>query len=241
MSRIILVHGAWHGGWCWEQLVPHLQAAGHDVQAPDLPGHGADTTPINRVSLNRYVQKVADLVTSVEDDPALVVGHSMGGIVISQLAETCPESIQRLIYLCAFLPADGETLAQKNADDSSLLNDYKRVDREALCMKLDPDHTLDIFYQDCDPDTAARATARLCDQPLAPLGTPLQLSRERFGSVPKDGIVCRQDRALTPALQRQMYSAGQCQQQFEIESGHSPFYSMPQSLAELLLSRLNSP
>jgi len=236
MSRIILVHGAWHGGWCWQHLVPFLENQ-HSVSAPDLPGLGSDTTPINRVSLGRYVEKIAALLTA-SDEPAVVVGHSMGGVVTSQLAEEYPELIQRLIYLCAFLPQDGEALIDKNGTDNSLLNEHKTIDQENLTLSIDPAHLRAVFYHDCDPELARWAQNQLVDQPLAPLGTPLKLSAERFGSVPKDGIVCLQDRAITPELQRQMYLDGQCDEIFELDSGHSPFLSMPEQLAKLLLNRI---
>ena len=233
MSRIILVHGAWHGAWCWQKLIPLLEAAGHQVTAADLPGLGDDTTPVNRVSLTRYVKSVASLLTAT-DDPAIVVGHSMGGVVISQLAEEFPERIQRLIYLCAFLPQNGEALIDKNSTDNSLLNENKVIDKETLTMSINPDQVRAIFYHDCDPHLAEQAQAKLVDQALAPLGTPLKLSAERFGSVAKDGIVCLQDQAITPELQREMFTAGECEAIVELDSSHSPFLSMPDQLAELI-------
>ena len=235
MSRIILVHGAWHGGWCWDELTPLLQNAGHDVYAPDLPGHGNSPVPINKISLKRYVQSIDKLLTS-SDEPAILVGHSMGGMVISQLAEQRPEQINRLVYLCAFLPQNGEALAEINSSGDSLFNQSKRVAEDGLSMSIDPLHIREIFYHDCDPQLAAQAQARLVDQAIAPLTYPVQLSAERFGSVRKNGVVCLQDQALTPELQRKMYAAGNCDRQFQLDSSHSPFYSMPEQVAEILLS-----
>jgi len=233
MSRIILVHGAWHGAWCWQPLIPLLEAAGHRVQAQDLPGLGSDTTPVNRVSLARYVQSVADLLTAT-DEPAIIIGHSMGGMVISQLAEEFPERIQQLIYLCAFLPQNGEALIDKNGADDSLLNENKVVDQETLTISINPEQVRALFYHDCDEQLAEHAQVKLVDQALAPLGTAVKLSAERFGSVAKTGIVCLQDQAITPALQREMYAAGQCEAVYELDSSHSPFFSMPDQLAALI-------
>lgn len=235
MSRIILVHGAWHGGWCWDELTPLLQAAGDDVYAPDLPGHGNKPAPINKISFKRYVQSIDKLLTS-SDEPAILVGHSMGGMIISQLAEQRPEQISRLVYLCAFLPQNGETLAEKNSSGDSLFNRSKRVAENGLSMSIDSQHIREIFYHDCDPQLAAQAQTRLVDQAIAPLTTPVQLSAEKFGSVRKDGVICLQDQAITPQLQREMYTTGNCDRLFELDSSHSPFYSMPEQVAKILSS-----
>ncbi len=107
----ILVHGAWHGGWCWRYLTPLLQAAGHRVFAPALPGHGNDCTPLVEVTFVSYVDRIINLVhraTSL----VVLVGHSLGGMVISQVAEECPTSIARLVYLTALLPQNGQSVLQ---------------------------------------------------------------------------------------------------------------------------------
>src|SRR5215471_17226659 len=118
MSRYILVHGAWHGRWCWEKVVPLLRQAGHRVETLDLPGHGQDRTPIREITLAAYTKRVCETLDD-QAEPVILVGHSMGGIVITQVAEERPEKIQTLVYLTAFLPQNGESLlqlARMNAD-----------------------------------------------------------------------------------------------------------------------------
>src|SRR5258708_26771291 len=105
MSTYLLIHGAWHGAWCWRNVIPQLTWTGHTVIAPDLPGHGDDLTPLACVTLESYVQAVTNLLDALPlEEQVILVGHSFGGIVISQVAEERPERIQCLVYLSALLP-----------------------------------------------------------------------------------------------------------------------------------------
>jgi pimeloyl-ACP methyl ester carboxylesterase len=120
VSTYVLVHGAWHGSWCWDRVVPLLEKQGHKAVAPDLPGHGADKSPISEVSLQAYADRVVD-VLEAQSETVVLVGHSMGGIVISQAAECCPDRVKTLVYLSAFLLRDGESLLQVAQDDTEAL------------------------------------------------------------------------------------------------------------------------
>ena len=106
MAAFLLIHGAWHGGWCWERLVPELEARGHEVHAPALPGHGGDPAEPAGVSMDDYVERAASTLRAMPE-PAIVVGHSMGGMVVSAAAQAEPERVRALVYLCAFLPGTG--------------------------------------------------------------------------------------------------------------------------------------
>src|SRR5690242_4856292 len=106
MATFVMAHGAWHGGWCWTKVVPLLERAGHAAIAPDLPGHGADTTPAREVTLQAYTDRVCQ-VALAQAEPVVLVGHSMGGLVISQAAEQCPEAMRTLVYITAFLLPNG--------------------------------------------------------------------------------------------------------------------------------------
>src|SRR3954471_5673312 len=120
MSTFILVHVSLHGALCWHKIVPRLEKQGHTVIAPDLPSLGRDRTPVNRVSLATWRRHVCEIVDSVPG-PVVLVGHSRGGIVVSEVAEHRPERIQTLVYLCAFLLRDGEFLAQVATSDPESL------------------------------------------------------------------------------------------------------------------------
>ncbi len=111
MARFVLVHGGFSGAWIWLPLMDRLKAAGHLVEAFDLPGMGDDRTSRSGVSLDSYASRVCEALAAVSE-PAFVVGHSMGGIVATQAAARCPERVAALVYVAAFLPKDGQSLSR---------------------------------------------------------------------------------------------------------------------------------
>ena len=98
MSTYVLVHGAYHGAWCYAKVVPLLEAAGHTAIAVDLPGHGDNLVPMADVTLDNYVDHVCDII-GAKDGKVILVGHSLGGLTITQVAERMPERIDWLVYL----------------------------------------------------------------------------------------------------------------------------------------------
>src|SRR5215469_18131144 len=108
MTTFILVHGAWHGGWCWHKVAQRLAAKGHRVEAPDFPGHGRDETPIADVTLESIVARICETIDR-QSEPAVLVGHSYGGAIISQASELRSAKVAMLVYLTAILASDGQT------------------------------------------------------------------------------------------------------------------------------------
>ena len=237
MSTYVLVHGAWHGTWCWEKVVPLLRLAGHRVEAFDLPGHGQDKTPMREITLAAYMNRVCETLDT-QAEPVILVGHSMGGVVITQAAEERPEKIKTLVYLTAFLPQNGETLlqiARKNVD--SLLTPNLVANEEQGFFTFKEGAPLkEIFYGDCPDEDVARAKMLLVPQAIAPMATPIMITAEHFGRVPRVYIECLLDRTISPSIQKMMYLATPCHKIISMETSHSPFFSAPQ----LLVSHLTS-
>jgi pimeloyl-ACP methyl ester carboxylesterase len=230
MSTYVLVHGSFHGGWCWDGIVTRLTRAGHRAVAVDLPGRGADRRPAATLTLEDYAQKVVDAVAT-EKEPVVLVGHSMGGVVITQAAERAPERIARLAYVCAFLPAHGQSLLElAQSDGESVLLGNLVIEERRGTHHVRPEGARESFYHDCSDDDAARAAARLVPESLAVVATPVQTTAARFGRVPRSYIECSDDRALGPSLQKRMHAATPCRVT-RIVSGHSPFFSRPDELA----------
>lgn len=229
----ILVAGAWHGAWCWNRIVPLLEAGGHRVLTPELAATGSDRTEPAAVTLESWARSLADLACA--EAAPIVVGHSRAGIVISRAAELEPQGIGRLVYLAAYLLPRGATMAAAaRADADSLVPAGMIPATSGLTCTLRPDVIQNAFYGDCDADTVAFARAKLTPEPLKPLVTPLKVSDERFGHVPRAYIECTRDRTVTLAAQRQMRQALPCDPVITLESDHSPFLSHPRELAEAL-------
>jgi pimeloyl-ACP methyl ester carboxylesterase len=114
MATYVFVHGAWHGGWCWHRIAAHLQRAMHRVVTPDLISLGRDRTPAGNVTLAQWTEQITRLVTA-EPEPVILVGHSRGGIVLSEVAERICERVRTLVYVTAFLLESGHSLQQANA------------------------------------------------------------------------------------------------------------------------------
>ena len=237
MAAFVLIHGAWHGGWCWDKVAPLLRAAGHRVATPDLPGHGADPMPIPEVTLEAYVNRALETLDT-QTEPVILVGHSMAGLVITQAAELRPDKVKALAYVTAFMPRDGESLSQLSmADKGSPLNRNRELDREKGIMWVRPEALREVFYHDCSDEDVARAAAMLAPAvAIKPNTTPVHLSAERFGRIPKVYLECRQDRAIRLPTQRLMHHNTPCQRVFRLDASHSPFFSMPEELARCLLA-----
>lgn len=233
--HFVLVHGAWHGAWCWDRLARALRAAGAEVSAPDLPGHGDDRTPLEDVSLASYAERVAALLREL-DRPVELVGHSMGGAVISAAAELMPGHVAGLTYLCAFLLEDGATLAATGAGDrDSRLNAAIRRDPDSGGLVVPTDAAREIFYGGCPADEVEAALDRLRPQASAPLQAPVHVSEERWGRIPRAYVLCTEDRAVSPTLQQAMIDRLPCDPVVELACGHSPFLAEPDHLADTLI------
>jgi pimeloyl-ACP methyl ester carboxylesterase len=237
MSTILLVHGAWHGSWCWAKVQYLLQSAGHNVVTVDLPGRAGDASPVATLTLERYARRVVE-VAVLQPEPVVVVGHSMGGVTISQAAEHRPDLFRRLVYLAAFLPADGQSLLDLAQGDDSLVrpNVLPGVPAEGYLWFQPGAPFKDIFYHDCTDDDVRRATALLVPESALLSVTPVRVSADRFGRVPRSYIECRDDRALSLALQRRMHAAMPCDVVHTLATSHSPFLSAPGDLVEVILA-----
>lgn len=235
MATFILIHGAWHGGWCWERLAPLLEAGGHHVLAPDLPGMGADRRKLGADPLAEWADFTAELVSKAEA-PVLLVGHSRGGLVISEAAERVPERIARLVYLTAFLLKPGESLSDVSGRHPEVgPGPAIRPADDPAYLALDLELATPIFYG-LTPEADARAAAgRLTPEPVAALTRPLLITAERFGRVPRAYIEAVHDRAISLEMQREMQADLPCDPVIALQSDHSPFYSAVPELAQALL------
>jgi pimeloyl-ACP methyl ester carboxylesterase len=235
MSTYLLLHGSWHAAWCWYKVVPRLEAAGHTVIAIDLPGHGGDRTPPHAITLRTYTDAVCRVLDAAPE-PVVVVAHSRGGMVLSQAAEYRPDKIRVAVYPAAFLIGSGERVidyAVTDADSMILPNvDVNECERWDMLKR---EAFREALYADCSDDDVALCNLLLAPEPNAATFTPLELSRKRYGRVPRVYIELLADRAVSPALQRRMYGSLPCRQVLSIEASHSAYFSRPDELTEKIL------
>jgi pimeloyl-ACP methyl ester carboxylesterase len=238
MARIVLVHGAFGRAACWDRVAPALRAAGHTVEAIDLPGQGDDPTPVEEVTLDRYAQRVCETLS--EGPPAVLVGHSMGGMVITQAAARSPQDVAQLVYVAAFLPQDGQSLIDitqlpEGAGDSVQANLV--VDGDPPVATFPPEAVREALTHCAEDEQAAWAASIRGQQPVVPFTQPVALDgpgADAFGALPRAYVVCLQDRAIKPALQRRMLEAAGCDPVIEIDTDHSVWASRPDELAAAL-------
>ena len=236
MKTFIFIHGSWHSAWNWHRVLPILEKAGHIALAIDLPGMGRDKTPIQGVTMAKTVEKICQIIDSI-DGQVILVGHSKNGIMISQAAEYRPDKIEKLVYLAAYLIPNGKTQREYSIQDTQgVLKPYVTLHEGLKATTLQSKIYREGLYHDCDEYIIELAKLLLSAEPVESGVTPLQLTDENFGRVPRVYIECTDDRAVTPYIQRKMYTELPCERVYSLPTSHSPFFSQPQALANILLS-----
>jgi pimeloyl-ACP methyl ester carboxylesterase len=236
MARFVLVHGAFAGAWSWDKVKPELEAKGHTVETLDLPGSGDDTTPVEKVTMDAYVKRVVDQLAS-STEPAVLVGHSMGGMVVTQAASLVPARVAKLVYVCAFLPQDGQSLIDltqlpEGADDQVQANMI--VEGDPPTAWLPAEHARVALLSECDDEITEWALPRRRPNPVAPFGAPAKLGGEAFDALPRAYVICTKDRAIPPALQRRMLATQGITETVEFDTDHAPFFSRTAELVTAL-------
>lgn len=234
-KTFILIHGSWHSAWNWHKVTPLLENSGHRVFAMDLPAMGRDKTPVQHVTLESSVAKICDVIDRV-DGKVILVGHSKNGIMISQAAEFRPDKIDKLIYVAAYLVPDGKTQREYSMQDTEgVLKPYVTRHEDTNSTTLAPAIFREGLYHDCEEYITDLAKVLLSHEPIVTGITPLQLSERNFGRVPRYYIECTEDRAVTPFIQRKMYTETPCEKVFRMATSHSPFFSQPAELTSILV------
>jgi pimeloyl-ACP methyl ester carboxylesterase len=236
MTTFVLVHGACHGAWCWVKLVPELEALGHKAVTLDLPALGEDRTPIEDVTYDMNVDRVAGVIGK-QTEPVVLVGHSMGGATVTGTAERVPDRIRLLVYVTGFLPRNGESINALTASPMWIPETGTRAitrSADGLSVSVSPEGARERFYHDCPEEDVAYSLERLRPQPFVIRDTPMRITPERFGRVPRAYIHCTEDRSIALAVQREMVARSPCRVVASLPTGHSPFFAAPKELARIL-------
>jgi pimeloyl-ACP methyl ester carboxylesterase len=236
-DRIVIVHGAFQNAEAWSTVAKLLTSKGHEVEVVDLPGRDAKGD-LSKVNLAAYRDAVR-VVVDAKQEPVFLVGHSFGGFTISNVAESDAAMVKKLIYVAAYVPKSGESMQALSAMDKTnkftqqnfvLAADYSYAE------VLETDRGL-IFANDGTPEVQAQVTKMLLREPLAPIAEPLTLSAI-FEAVPKAFIRTARDNALSATLQDMMIGRAGIKQVVNLDTGHSPFITVPEKTAEAILSAM---
>ena len=229
MTTFVLVHGSWHGAWCWERLIPELEHHGHDAIAVDLPCDDIEA------GCAAYAEVVIAQTARLGEDLVLV-GHSLGGLTIPLVAAARPA--RKLVYLCAVLPRLGLSLVDQLEQEPAILTlgFGQGIAQDELGREYwaDEDKAIEAFYLDCPRQLASWAAARLRHQARAPGLEPCPLAQ--WPAVECVSVLTTDDAVVNPRWSRTAALEQFGATTLELPGGHSPFLSRPAELAEALVS-----
>ncbi|MBL1321152.1 MAG: alpha/beta fold hydrolase [Methylophaga sp.] len=236
MKNYLLIHGAWGAAWEFNNVAELLSSEGHNVIALDLPGHGGNKANIADVTMKAYIQTVVNAIYNL-DEKVILVGHSLAGAVISQVAEIMPEKIEKLIYVAAMLLKNGDSpLAVMQNDPDGELLPNTLFSEDGSYATVSEETVRNILLNDVDDEAYLDSIVPkfLFKQATEPFMAQAQLSEERFGSVAKYYIKASIDKVISPSVQDKMLTNWKVENVFNLESGHFPLTSMPEKLVETI-------
>lgn len=222
----LLVHGGWSGAWCWRDLTAEFDRRGAAWLAVELPSSKNGADPLT--GLGDDADAVAALATL--DGPIVLVGHSYGGAVITEVAPRIA-GLERIVYIAALVPGLGQSATATSREVRVKTKLDEAIEVEGEYLRLNPDRAIAALYDDCAPDVAKWAASHLSTQTIASFRGE---RTSRDSSVRSLYIRCSKDHAIDPTLQEVMTS--RCDEVATLDSGHSPFLSHPALLCDALLS-----
>ena len=240
MATFVLVHGAWHGGWCWWKTAPLLREAGHTALTPSLTGlgergHLAFLIPPAVLNLDLHVRDIAQLLESDDISDAVLVGHAYAGMVITGVAELVPERIAALVYVNGVAPADGEAMvdqleAVRGADFVARIRGYI-ADGAPFMPAPTTAEEIAARWAITDPEDQAFVLPRLSAQPTLTFAQPVRTGRPEAVALRREFVLCSESGFESVAERAAASGWGV----HHIDTGHDPMITAPGELAEILL------
>lgn len=232
-NTIVIIHGAWSSASDWKHVSEDLIAAGNQVISINLPGHGGDNTAITGISLKLYIDEVKKAVGDKQN--VVLVAHSFGGIVGSQVAEQIAPQIKKIIYVAAYVPKNGESLLSiAQTDAESHIGKSLIVDEKAGIATVRKEGVADVFMADAPAQVADYVSNNIKPEPLAPLATPVTLTDGKFGKINKVFVHSLNDHTIGYLLQQKMVKDAGIQRLYSLPSSHTPFVMFPHVLAQII-------
>jgi len=234
-STFVFVHGAFGDAHAWDSVKPVLEAAGHHVIAVNLPAHGGDSTPVSDISLQSYVRTTEQALSSVSGKVVLV-GHSLSGMVISQVAEDMPQKIERLVYVSAFVPKNGDSaIALLQKDKQSILGSFLDFSADKSTATIRPDGRVAAVCADCPEPVKQFLSQNNAVEPMQPFSDKVHLTKAHFGKVQKAYIFTSQDKALGYNIQKWMVKRTGIKRTATFDTSHLSFIVDPNGFSNQLV------
>jgi pimeloyl-ACP methyl ester carboxylesterase len=237
-KHFLLIHGAWHGGWCWEGVVSELNKPGHSAEAPTMPGHGPSEDK-SKIRFDDYVNRVADVLRK-QREQVVLVGHSSAGFLLQASAPKVPDKISHLVFLNAFVLPDGKSqfdlvppeasggmIAAAKASSDNSVPVIEEFVRNAL-MAGESKEMQDALLN------------RLTPQPLALFTTPVSTSDFMKLRIPRSVVFCKDDVSLPPGAYLGMAQGLGDFKLVEVAGGHETLFTNPPVVAKGLLQAVNA-
>lgn len=234
-KTFVLVHGAFQAPYAWQFVKTRLETAGQKVVVIELQGHGQDQTPPETISINTYRDKVASVITAI-NEPVVLVGHSLGGAIITAVADTIPDHIEKLVYLAGFVPANNQSILDLTTmDPDSEFGPALIPSADGVTVSIPNDKIMQVFAQDGNEQVKQLLIDNNRPEPIAPQADKIFLKNPVFNSVPKYYIYTNQDHAITIDLQKKMVASAGIKNVYTVESGHCPMLTKPDDVTDFLL------
>lgn len=243
MACFVLIHGSWHGGWSFDLVAQNLRLAGHHVVAPDLPGMGGSEEELGATTLDQWAAFAAQHCRSMKAQhggPVVLAGHSRGGIVISEAGEEAPDDIDALVYICAMMLPDGFSRAvfKEHEEPNPAFDALIAKTPGGNGTLIVGDNPGSVFAQLSPTHLVEAAMGRLVAEPHGPRATPLELTKDRWGSIPRTYVECVHDRTIPISSQRLMQQLAPGTKVVTLDSDHSPYLSRPDELTAALIAAI---
>ena len=241
MTTFVLVHGAWHGGWCWWKTAPLLRHAGQIVHAPSLTGlggreHLARLIPPAVLNLDLHIRDVAQLMDANDLWDVVLVGHAYAGMVITGVAELRPERIGALVYVNGVAPADGEAMvdqlaAVRGPEFVARIRQYI-ADGEPFMAQPTTAEEIARRWAITDPDDQPFVLPRLSPQPTLTFAQPVRIGNPEAANIRREFVLCSESGFESVAQRAAANGWGV----HHIDTGHDPMITAPNELAAILLN-----
>lgn len=245
LPAVVLIHGAWAGSWVWDQLTPLLERRGFLVLRPDMPGNPAHPAPPEQISLQGCVDHVLDCCAGI-GAPLILVGHSGGGVIATQVAEHIAERVAGVVYIAGMMLPSGLGFAELTAElreqapAAAGISPYLQWSDDRQSSRVPTSALREIFLHDLPEDAAMGAAERFCAQPEGSRALIPNWTQERFGRIPRLYVEALRDRSVILAAQRRMQALVPGADIVSLDTGHVPQAAAPEALADAILGFVRS-